>query len=58
VEAARLADRQYEQDAALASARAEAHAKSASAKAAALEAALGLSLAQGDLKRIIGQMPR
>ena len=57
-EAARLADRQYEQNAALASAREEAHAKTASAKASLLEATLGLSLAQGELKRTIGQMPR
>jgi outer membrane protein TolC len=57
-EAARLADRQFEQNAALASARAEAHAKTASAKASFLEATLGLSLAQGELKRTIGQMPR
>ena len=57
-EAARLADRQFEQDAALASAREEAHAKEASAKAALLEAALGLSLAQAELTRTIGQIPR
>jgi outer membrane protein TolC len=55
-EAARLTDRQFEQTAALASARAEAHAKAISAKASALEATLGLSLAQGDLKRTIGQL--
>jgi outer membrane protein TolC len=58
MEAARLADRQVEQNAALASASAEAHAKSVSAKAAFLEASLGLSLAQGELKRTIGQFPR
>ena len=57
-EAARLADRQYEQNAALGSARAGAHAKLASARASVLSATLALSLAQGDLKRIIGQMPR
>ena len=57
-EAARLADRQFEQTAALASSKAEAHAKSISAKASLLEASLGLSLAQGDLKRTIGQLPR
>ena len=57
-EAARLADRQFEQNAALASARAEAHAKAISAKASSLEANLGLSLAQGELKRTIGQLPR
>lgn len=58
IEAARLADRQYEQSAALASAQSEAHAKATSAKASLLEATLGLLLAQGDLKRAIGQMPR
>lgn len=58
IEAARLTDRQFEQNAALASARSEAHAKATSAKASFLEATLGLSLAQGDLKRAIGQMPR
>jgi outer membrane protein TolC len=57
-EAARLTDRKFEQDAALASARAEAHAKEITAKASSLEASLGLSLAQGDLKRTIGQLPR
>jgi outer membrane protein TolC len=58
VESSRVSDRQFEQNAALASARAEAHAKSASAHASLLEATLGLSLAQGDLKRTIGQMPK
>ncbi|AXC13476.1 outer membrane efflux protein [Acidisarcina polymorpha] len=57
-EAARLTDRQYEQNAALASARVEAHAKATSAKASLLEATLGLSLAQGELKRTLGQLPR
>jgi outer membrane protein TolC len=57
-EAARLSDRQFEQNAALASTRAEAHAKAVSAKASYLEATLGLSLAQADLKRTIGEMPR
>lgn len=57
-EAARLADRQYEQNAALVSARDEAHAKASSAKASFLEATLALSLAQGELKRTIGQMPQ
>ena len=55
-EAARLADRQFEQTAALASTREQAHAKIASAKASLLEATLGLSLAQADLKRTIGQL--
>jgi outer membrane protein TolC len=58
LEASRLTDRRFEQDAALASARAEAHAKAISANASSLEAALGLSLAQGDLKRTIGELPR
>jgi outer membrane protein TolC len=58
MEAARLADRQFEQNAALASARAEAHAKVISAKASSLEANLGLSLAQGELIRTIGKLPR
>jgi outer membrane protein TolC len=53
-----LTDRQFEQNAALASTRAEAQAKSASAKASYLEASLGLSLAEADLKRVIGQLPR
>jgi|ERR1700733_7152947 len=57
-EAARLADRQFEQNAALASTRAETHAKSLSAKASSLEAHLSLSLAQGDLTKTIGQLPR
>ena len=57
-EASRVTDRRYEQNAALASARAEAHAKALSARASYLEATLGLSLAKGDLKRTIGQLPR
>ncbi len=57
-EAARLSDAQFEQNAALPSARAEAHAKVISAKASSLEASLGLSLAQGELIRTIGEMPR
>jgi len=57
-EAARLADRQFEQNAALASAREEAYAQVASAKAAFLEASLGLALAQAELTRTIGQIPR
>jgi outer membrane protein TolC len=57
-EAARVIDRQFEQTEALASARAEAVAKVSSAKAPLLEANLGLSLAQGDLKRAMGQIPR
>ena len=57
-EAARLADRQYEQNAALASARAQAHANRVSAQASLVGATLSLSLAQADLKRTIGQLPR
>ena len=57
-EASRVTDRRFDQNAALASARAEAHAKALSAQASYLEATLGLSLAQGDLKRTIGELPR
>jgi outer membrane protein TolC len=57
-ESSRVTDRRFEQTAALASARAEAHAKALSAQASYLEATLGLSLAQGDLKRTIGELPR
>jgi outer membrane protein TolC len=57
-EASRVTDRRFEQTAALASARAEAHAKALSAQASYLQATLGLSLAQGDLKRTIGELPR
>jgi outer membrane protein TolC len=57
-EAARLADRQFEQSAALDSARAEAAAKAAAAKAALLEATLGRSLAEAELMRTIGRIPR
>jgi outer membrane protein TolC len=57
-EASRVTDRRFEQNAALASAKAEAHAKAFSARASYLEATLGLSLAQGDLKRTIGELPR
>ena len=57
-EAARLADRQFEQTAELASARSQSHADLASANASLLEANCGLSLAEADLKRTIGQMPR
>jgi len=57
-EASRVTDRRFEQTASLASTRAEAHAKVISAQASSLEAALGLSLAQGDLKRTIGELPR
>ena len=57
-EAARLADRQFEQTAALNSARSQNHADLASATASLLEADCGLSLAEADLKRMVGQMPR
>jgi outer membrane protein TolC len=57
-EASRVTDRRFEQTAALDSARSEAHAKAISAEASYLEATLGLSLAQGDLKRTIGELPR
>jgi outer membrane protein TolC len=57
-EAARLSDRQSEQDAALDSARSQSHSDLASATASLLEANCGLSLAEADLKRAIGQMPQ
>jgi outer membrane protein TolC len=57
-EGARLADSQFEQGAALASARAEAAAKMSSAKASLLEANVELSLAQAELKRVMGELPR
>ena len=57
-EAARLADRQFEQTAALSSTRSQSHADLASATATLLEASCGLSLAEADLKRVIGQMPQ
>lgn len=57
-EAARLADRQFEQNAALNSARSQSHADLAGATASLLEANCGLSLAEADLKKAIGQMPQ
>jgi outer membrane protein TolC len=57
-EAARLSDRQVEQNAALNSARSQSHSDLASAKASLLEANCGLSLTEADLKRAIGQMPQ
>ena len=57
-EAARLADRQFDQSAALNSARSQTHSDLASATASLLEAHCGLSLAEADLKRAIGQMPQ
>ena len=56
-EASRVTDRRFEQTSALASARSEAHAKEISSQASYLEATLGLSLAQGDLKRTMGELP-
>ena len=57
-EAARVAESQVEQNEALVSASAGAAAKTSSAKASLLEANLGLSLAQGELKRAMGEIPR
>ena len=57
-EAARLSDREFEQNAALNSARSQSHSDLASATASLLEANCGLSLAEADLKRAIGQMPQ
>lgn len=57
-EAARLADRQFEQTAALNSARSQAHADLANAMASLLEANLQLSLSEASVKRTIGQLPR
>jgi outer membrane protein TolC len=57
-EAARLADRQFEQNALLTAARSQAHADLAGAAALLLEANLNLSLAQAEVKKTIGQMPR
>ena len=57
-EGARVAERQVEQNEALASALAEAVAKTSSAKASLLQANLGLSLAQGQLKSAMGEIPR
>jgi outer membrane protein TolC len=57
-EAARLADRQLEQNAVLNSARSQAHADLASASASLLQANCGLYLAEADLKKTIGQRPR
>jgi outer membrane protein TolC len=56
-EASRVTERRFEQTAALASARSEAHAKEISSQASYLEATLGLALAQGDLRRTMGELP-
>lgn len=57
-EAARLAERQFEQSEALSSARSQNHADLASAMASLLEANCDLVLTEADLKRAIGQMPQ
>jgi outer membrane protein TolC len=57
-EAARLSDRQFEQNAALSSARSQSHADLASATASLLETNCGLSLAEADLKTAMGQIPQ
>jgi outer membrane protein TolC len=57
-ETARVTERQVEQNETLTSALAEAAAKTSSAKASLLEANLGLSLAQGEVKRAMGEIPR
>jgi outer membrane protein TolC len=57
-ETARLTDRQFDQNAALGSDRSQAHADLASATASLLEANFSLSMAEADLKRAIGQMPK
>jgi outer membrane protein TolC len=57
-EAARLADRQFEQNAALNSVKSQTYADLVAAHASLLEANCDLSLAEADLKRAIGQMPR
>ena len=49
---------QFEQTAALNSARSQSHADLTGAVASLLEANCGLSLAEADLKRAIGQMPQ
>jgi outer membrane protein TolC len=56
-EASRVTERRFEQTSALASARSEAHAKEISSQASYLEATLGLSLAQGDLRKTMGEQP-
>jgi outer membrane protein TolC len=57
-EAGRLAERQFEQNEALSSARRQSHADLASATASLLEANCGLALTEANLKRAIGQMPQ
>jgi outer membrane protein TolC len=57
-EAARVADRQFDQSSILTSDKTKAHALATEAHASLVEATLGLSLAQNEVKRTIGQMPR
>ncbi|QEE28882.1 TolC family protein [Terriglobus albidus] len=57
-EAARLSDRQFEQNAALNSSRTQVHADLSNATASLLEADMSLSLAEANLKMTMGQMPR
>lgn len=57
-EGARLADRQFEQNAALNSSRSQAHSDLATATASLLEANLQLSLAEANVKKTIGRLPR
>lgn len=56
-EAARLADRQFEQEALLSAARSQAHADLSNATALLFETKLNLSLAEAEVKRTIGQSP-
>src|SRR5262249_28505300 len=57
-EAERVADQQFEQSSLLLSEKIKAHALATEAHASFVEAALGLSLAQNEVKQTIGQMPR
>jgi outer membrane protein TolC len=57
-EAARVADQQLAQSSLLLSEKTKAHALATEAHASFFEATLGLSLAQNEIKRTIGQMPR
>jgi len=57
-EAARVSDQQYQQSSVLLSDKINAHAQATQAHASLVEATLGLVLAQNEVKRTIGQMPR
>jgi outer membrane protein TolC len=57
-EAARLANRQFEQNALLSGVRSQAKADLSNATVLLLEANLNLSLAEAEIKKTIGQMPR